>query len=452
MQIIIVGCGNVGGTLAEQLSREGHNITVIDTKSDVVHSVSNTFDIMGVVGNGAGYSIQKEAGIEEADLLIAITGSDELNLLCCVIAKKAGNCHTIARVRNPVYSREINFIKEELGLSMVINPEDAAAMEIARVLKFPSAIKIETFAKGKVELVKYRIEEGSLLCDQSLKNISARMKCDVLISTVERGEDVFIPDGNFVLRARDEISVVGSAKNSVLFFKKLGIPTTRAKDAFIVGGGEITYYLAKQLISIGINVKIVEKDKKRCEELSELLPQAMLIYGDGTDRNLLLEEGMPQAESFVALTNFDEENIMLSLFVKSISKAKLITKVHRIAYDEIIEELDLGSVIYPKYITSESIIKYVRAMQNSIGSNIETLYRMNNDRVEALEFIVKEDSPVVGIPLQNLNLKPNILICCINHKANIITPGGQNKIAVGDTVVIVTTLTGLHDIKDILKS
>lgn len=452
MQIIIVGCGNVGGTLAEQLSREGHNITVIDTKSDVVHSVSNTFDIMGVVGNGAGYSIQKEAGIEEADLLIAITGSDELNLLCCVIAKKAGNCHTIARVRNPVYSREINFIKEELGLSMVINPEDAAAMEIARVLKFPSAIKIETFAKGKVELVKYRIEEGSPLCDQSLKNISARMKCDVLISTVERGEDVFIPDGNFVLRARDEISVVGSAKNSVLFFKKLGIPTTRAKDAFIVGGGEITYYLAKQLISIGINVKIVEKDKKRCEELSELLPQAMLIYGDGTDRNLLLEEGMPQAESFVALTNFDEENIMLSLFVKSISKAKLITKVHRIAYDEIIEELDLGSVIYPKYITSESIIKYVRAMQNSIGSNIETLYRMNNDRVEALEFIVKEDSPVVGIPLQNLNLKPNILICCINHKANIITPGGQNKIAVGDTVVIVTTLTGLHDIKDILKS
>lgn len=452
MQIIIVGCGNVGGTLAEQLSKEGHNITVIDTKSDVVHNVSNTFDIMGVIGNGAGYSVQKEAGIEEADLLIAVTGSDELNLLCCVIAKKAGNCHTIARVRNPVYSREINFIKEELGLSMVINPEDAAAMEIARVLKFPSAIKIETFAKGRVELVKYRIEEGSALCDQSLKNISARMKCDVLISTVERGDEVYIPDGNFILRARDEISIVGSARNSMLFFRKLGVPTTRAKDAFIVGGGETAYYLAKQLIAIGIDVKIVEKDKKRCEELSELLPQAMLIYGDGTDRNLLLEEGMPQAESFVALTNFDEENIMLSLFVKSISRAKLITKVHRIAYDEIIEELDLGSVIYPKYITAESIIKYVRAMQNSIGSNIETLYRMNNDRVEALEFVVKEDSPVIGIPLIDLNLKPNILICCINHKGNIITPGGQSKIAVGDTVIIVTTLTGLHDIKNILKS
>lgn len=452
MQIVIVGCGNVGGTLAEQLSREGHNITIIDTKNDVVHEVSNTFDIMGVVGNGAAYSVQKEAGIEAADLLIAVTDSDELNLLCCVIAKKAGNCHTIARVRNPVYSREINFIKEELGLSMVINPEDAAAMEIARVLKFPSAIKIETFAKGRVELVKYRIEEGSILCNQSLKNISARMKCDVLISTVERGDEVYIPDGNFILQVKDEISIVGSARNSMLFFKKLGVPTTRAKDAFIVGGGETAYYLAKQLISIGIDVKIVEKDRKRCEELSELLPQAMLIYGDGTDRNLLLEEGMPQAESFVALTNFDEENIMLSLFVKSISKAKLITKVHRIAYDEIIEELDLGSVIYPKHITAESIIKYVRAMQNSIGSNIETLYRMNNDRVEALEFVVKEDSPVIGVPLQSLNLKPNILICCINHKGNIITPGGQSKIAVGDTVIIVTTLTGLHDIKNILKS
>lgn len=452
MQIIIVGCGNVGATLAGQLSKEGHNITIIDTKSDVVNNVSNNFDIMGIVGNGAGYSIQKEAGIEEADLLIAVTGSDELNLLCCLIAKKAGDCHTIARVRNPVYSREINFIKEELGLSMIINPEEAAAREIARVLKFPSAIKIDTFAKGRIELVKYRIEEESPLCDQALKNISSKLRCDVLVCMVERGEEVFIPDGNFVLRANDEISVVGSAKNSVLFFKKLGVQTTRAKDALIVGGGETAYYLAKQLLSIGVDVKIIERDMNRCEELSELLPQALIIHGDGTDRDLLLEEGVTQAESFVALTNFDEENIMLSLFVKSIAKAKLITQVHRIAYDELIAELNLGSVLYPKYITAEIIIKYVRAKQNSIGSNIETLYRMSNDRVEALEFHVKEDSPVLGVPLQELQLKPNLLISCINHKGNIITPGGQSVISPGDTVVIVTTLTGLHDIKDILKA
>ena len=451
MQIIIVGCGNVGSTLAEQLSKEGHNITVIDTKSDVVHDVSNNFDIMGIVGNGAGYSIQMEAGIENADLLIAVTDSDELNLLCCLIAKKAGGCHTIARVRNPVYSREINFIKDEMGLSLVINPEDAAAMEIARVLKFPSAIKIDTFAKGRIELVRYRVEADSPLCDHSLKDISSRLKCEALVSMVDRDGEVYIPGGNFVLRAKDEISVIGSPKNTVQFFKKLGVATTRAKSAFIVGGGETAFYLANQLLCIGVKVNIVERDKARCEELSELLPQALIIHGDGTDRNLLLEEGLPQAGAFVALTNLDEENIMLSLYVKSISKAKLITKVHRIAYDKIIGQLDLGSIIYPKFITAEIIVKYVRAMQNTIGSNIETLYRMNNDKVEALEFVVKEDSPVLGVPLQEMKLKPNLLISCINHKGNIVIPRGQSVIRAGDSVVIVTTLTGLHDIKDILK-
>lgn len=451
MRIIVVGCGNVGATLAEQLSQEGHNITVIDTRERLVQELSNTFDVMGIIGNGASFSVQAQAGIHEADLLIAVTGSDELNLLCCLIAKKAGGCHTIARVRNPVYSREIGYIKEELGLSMVINPEYAAAMEIGRVLKFPSAVKIDTFAKGRIELIRYRIVEGSILHNMPLKDISTKLHCDVLVCVVERGEEVVIPDGNFVLQEKDEISIVASAQNVMKLFKKMGAATTRAKNAIIVGGGETAYYLAKQLLSIGVEVKIIDKDKERCEELSELLPEAMIIYGDGTDRELLLEEGMAHTEAFVTLTNFDEENIMLTLFAKSLSKAKLITKVHRIAYDEIIDELDLGTVIYPKYITAESIIQYVRAMQNSIGSNIETLYRLNDNRVEAMEFIVKEESPVVGIPLQQLNLKENILICCINHKGNIITPGGQSIISVGDTVVIVTIIKGLHDIKDILK-
>ncbi len=451
MRIIVVGCGNVGATLAEQLSQEGHNITVIDTRERLVQELSNTFDVMGIIGNGASFSVQAEAGIHEADLLIAVTGSDELNLLCCLIAKKAGGCHTIARVRNPVYSREIGYIKEELGLSMVINPEYAAAMEIGRVLKFPSAVKIDTFAKGRIELIRYRIVEGSILHNMPLKDIPTKLHCDVLVCVVERGEEVVIPDGNFVLQEKDEISLVASAQNAMKLFKKMGAATTRARNAIIVGGGETAFYLAKQLIAMGVEVKIIDKDKERCEELSELLPEALIIYGDGTDRELLLEEGMAHTEAFVTLTNFDEENIMLTLFAKSLSKAKLITKVHRIAYDEIIDELDLGTVIYPKYITAESIIQYVRAMQNSIGSNIETLYRLNDNRVEALEFIVKEDSPVVGIPLQQLNLKENILICCINHKGNIITPGGHSIISVGDTVVVVTIIKGLHDIKDILK-
>lgn len=451
MQIIIVGCGNVGSTLAEQLSREGHNITIIDEKESLVKNLSNSFDVMGISGNGASFAVQTEAGVHDADLLIAVTGSDELNLLCCLIAKKAGGCHTIARVSSPVYSREINFIKEELGLSMIINPKYATAMEMARILKFPSALKIDAFTKGKVELIKFRIDEQSVLCDVKLRDIGAKLHCDVLICVVERGDEVYIPDGNFELKQGDEITIAGSPSKNIAFFKKMKLPTARAKSVMIAGGGETAYYLAAQLIDMGIQVKIIERDEKRCEELSELLPQALVIKGDSTDKDLLLEEGLPSMGAFVSMTNFDEENIMLALFTKSVSKAKLITKVHRIAYDEIIDELGIGSVIYPKYITAESIIRYVRAMHNSMGSNIETLYRMNDNRVEALEFLIREDCPLIGIPLQKVSLKPNILICSINHKGTITMAQGQSTIQAGDTVVLVTTTTGFHDIRDILK-
>lgn len=450
MQIIVVGCGNVGTTLTEQLSKEGHNITVVDTDSLKAESVANRFDVMGVVGNGASFTVQNEAGIEEADLLIAVTTSDELNLLCCLIARKAGCCNTIARVRNPIYNKEIAYIKEELGLSMIINPEYAAACEIARLLKFPSAIKVDTFAKGRVELMKCKIGEGSVLGGKPLTYISGGLKCDVLICSVERGEEVYIPSGNFELQEKDVISIIASSRKANEFFRKIGMTTNRIKNCMIIGGGETTYYLAKQLLPMGMEIKIIEQDKQRCNELSELLPQAMIIHGDGTERNLLYEEGMPQAHSFVSWTNLDEENIMLSLFAKSVSKAKTITKVHRIAYDEILDSMDLGSVLYPKHITAEYILQYVRAMQNSIGSNIETLYQLIEDKVEALEFRVHEKSELVGVPLKELRLKENLLIGCINRKGNIITPGGQDTIEVGDTVVVVTTSQGFHDLKDIL--
>lgn len=284
-----------------------------------------------------------------------------------------------------------------------------------------------------------------------LKNVGSRFKSDVLICVVERGEEVYIPDGNFELKAGDEITIVAASAKIAAFFKKIGVPTTRAKDAMIIGGGETSYYLANQLFDMGIRVKIVDKSRARCEELSELVPNAMIICGDGTDRELLLEEGLASAESFVTMTNIDEENIMLSLFAKSLSKAKVITRLHRIAYDEIIDNLDLGSIVYPKYITAESIIKFVRAMHNSLGSNIETLYKLNDNRVEALEFLVRDDCNLVEIPLQELKFKKNLLVCSINHKGVISTPGGQSVINVGDTVVVVTTQTGLHDIKDILE-
>lgn len=451
MQIIIVGCGNIGTTLTEQLSREGHNITVVDINAAKVEEVVNRYDVMGIAGNGASFMIQNEAGISEANLLIAVTASDELNLLCCLIAKKAGDCHTIARVRNPIYNKEISFIKEELGLSMVINPEQAAANEIARLLKFPSAIVVNTFAKGKVEILKCKLKEDSVLAGRPLTDISNKLHCDVLICMVERGEEVFIPSGNFELQAKDVISVVASPKKANEFFEKIGMTTNRIRNCMIVGGGETTYYLAQQLLPMGIEVKIIEQNKARCNELSELLPQAMIIYGNGTERSLLQEEGIQQTQAFVAWTNLDEENIMLTLFAKSISEAKNITKVHRIEYDEIIDSLDLGSVLYPKNITAEYIVQYVRAMQNSIGSNIETLYQLIENKVEALEFRVNEKSEVVGVPLKELELKDDLLLACINRKGRIITPDGQDTIEVGDTVIVITPSRGFHDLRDILK-
>lgn len=451
MKIIIVGCGNVGSTLAEQLSKEGHDITVVDVNSQLVGDIVNTYDVLGIVGNGASFSVLSEAGVAESDLLIAVTRTDELNLLCCLIAKKAGGCHTIARVSNPVYGKEIGFIKEELGLSMIINPQLAAAREMARLLKFPSALKVDTFAKSRVELINYRIEAGTPLCNMRLKDMGNKLHCDVLIPIVERGEEVIIPDGNFELKENDEISIVGTPTKAIEFFKKLGLPTAAARDVMMIGGGRTAIYLAKQLLEMGIKVKIIDRDMKRCEELTEMLPKAMIINGDGTDKNLLMEEGLLETEAFVATTDFDEENIMLALYAKSVTDAKLITKVHRISYDNIIESLNVGSIIYPKYIMAEHIIKYVRAMKNSMGSNIETLYRLNDNRVEALEFQVKEDSPVVGIPLQKLKLKPNMLIGCITHKGQVVIPNGQSVIEVGDTVILITTTTGLHDIRDAIK-
>lgn len=451
MQIIIVGCGKVGATLTEQLSQEGHNVSVIDQKSEVVQNISTIYDVRGIIGNGASYTTQMDADIEKADLLIAVTHSDELNLLCCLIARKAGNCSTIARVRNPVYRQEINFIKEELGLSMVINPEYAAAMEVSRILRFPSAIEIDTFAKGRVELLKFRIPVGSPLHNIVLQDISSKFKCDVLVCVVERDGEVIIPRGDFRLQEKDTISIVTSPKLAANFFKRIGVVTNQVKNTILVGGGELAYYLARQLLDMGIGVKIIEQKKERCEILSDLLPRAIIINGDGTSEELLMEEGLATAESFVALTNFDEENILLSLFAGSSSNAKTITKINRINFGKVVKSLDLGTVIHPKYITAEYILQYVRAMQNSVGSNVETLYQIIENKVEALEFWIHSDRSPAGIPIQELNLKKNLLISCINRNGRIIIPRGQDIIQKGDTVVVVTSNRGLKDIRDILK-
>ena len=452
MNIIIAGCGKVGRALAEQLSREKHDITVIDRKPEAIQQITNIADVRGVVGNGASFEIQMDAGIDTADLMIAVTDADEVNLLCCLIAKKAGGCQTIARVRNPVYHHEIHHIKDELGLSMVINPEWAAAMEMARLLRFPSAIDIDTFANGRIELLRFQLEEQNPLCNNKIKDLHMLSRCEVLICIVERGNEVLIPSGEVELKAGDMISVVASPVNASRFFKTIGIETNQVKNTMIIGGGKISFYLAKRLLEMGIQVKIIEKDRDACERLCEILPKAMIINGDGTDRELLAEEGLAKAEGFAALTNMDEENVMLALYAKSMSKAKKITKVNRNTFDTIIGSLNIGSLIYPKHITSETILQYVRAMQNSIGSNVETLYRLVDGNAEALEFVIKEKSEVTDIPLQELQLKPHILVCAINRKGKIIIPRGQDCIQEGDSVVIITKDCGAYkDIRDIMK-
>ena len=361
LNIIIVGCGKVGTTLIDQLSKEGHDITIIDKSPENIQNITNLYDIMGIVGNGASYSVQMEAGIQNADLIIAVTESDELNLLCCTVASRVGNCAAIARVRTPDYSDEVNYLQEKLGLAMIINPELEAAKEISRILYLPTALEVNTFAHGQAELIKVKIPEKNMLDGSAISEISKTFSFSFLICAIERNGEVFIPSGSFILRGGDVISFVASRKNAREFLKNIGFKTNQAKDTMIIGGGKVAYYLAKQLLSIGMGVRIIEQNKERCEELSILLPKAIIINGDGTDEELLKEEGITYAESFVPLTGIDEENIMLTLYARQISNAKVITKLNRINFREVINTLDLGSVVYPRFITSEAIIAYVRA-------------------------------------------------------------------------------------------
>lgn len=452
MQIIIVGCGKVGATLTQRLSTEDNNICIVDTDKVTVQQLAAECDVMGLVGNGASYSVLAEAGIEKADLLIAVTESDELNLLCCVIARKASKCQTIARVRNPMYNVEQQFLQKELGLSMIINPEQTAAAEIADLLCFPSAIGIDTFSKGRAEMLRFRIPADSMLNELPLKEVSAKIRGDFLICAVDRENEVKIPDGNFVLHSGDIISIVTSRKNAVEFCKKINIKTNNVKNTMIIGGGKISLYLAQQLQNLGIAVKIIERDAKRCNELVELLPEATIVHGDGSDETLLQEERIDKMDSFVALTNMDEENILLSLSAKKRVSSKVVTKINRLQLDEIIHNLDLDSVVYPLLLTAQKILQYVRATKNSIGSNVQTLYRLYNDRVEALEFNITENSHITGIPLQNLHLKSGLLICCITRNNQLIIPDGQTCILPGDSIIVVTTHLGLQDAQDILKN
>ena len=452
MRIVIIGDGKVGSTLAEQLAREGHDITVIDRSSVPLQQTEQALDILCVEGNGASYTTQVEAGMSEADLMIAVTASDEMNLLCCLVAKKLGAQHTIARVRNPEYDGELSLISGDLGLSLAVNPELICANEIARTLRTPSAIKSDTFCGGRVELLKFQLPADSVLAGRPLMELPELTKAKVLICAVERGEKgVFIPSGSFRLEAGDKISFVASPANAQRFFRQMHLATGRVHNAILIGGGRIAFYLARLLLESGIDVKIIESDYANCERLSTLLPKAAVLHGDGTSEAVLRECGVEQADAVAALTGIDEENVLIGMYIrKTWPKIKVVTKTNRSSFQSIIDAIDIGSVFNPRYSASNLICRYVRSMQNSMGSNIETLYKLVGGRAEALEFRVAEGSAVCGVPLRELKTRDNLLIGCIDRGGKILIPSGQDTIEPGDSVVVVTSVTGLNELNDIL--
>ena len=453
MRIVVIGEGKVGFTLTRELSREGHDLLVIDNRKDALVQVEERLDVMVLEGNGASVKVQQAAEVGKCDLMIAVTSADETNLLCCMVARKLGCPHTIARIRNPIYNEEKDFLQKEFGLSMIINPELTAANEISKVFQFPSAIRVDTFAKGRVELLHFKIGNNSPLCGLKLSKFHATLHCnDILVCTIARNsEEVIIPNGDFEFAANDIVSIVAKRRDAIDFFRKIGLEKNRVSNTIIAGGGKISYYLAKSLLMSGIKTTIIEINQQRCEFLSEQLPKATILCGDATDKELLSEECIEKAAGFAALTDLDEENILLSLYANGISSAKTVTKVNRINFTSVINKLDLGSIIYPRVITAEYIIKYVRSMNNSLNSNVEALYKLEDGKAEVLEFLLKENSAVCNIPLQNLKIRKNTLICCIYRNHQVIVPSGQDCMMPGDSVMIATSGYNISDIKEILE-
>lgn len=450
MKIVIVGDGKVGYALTKKLSHEGHDIIVIDSNPQVLQQSMELLDVMVVHGNGASLEVQEEADVAQSDLLIAATSADEINLLCCVLARKLGCRHTIARVRNPEYNNQLRFLREELGLSMTINPERAAAREIFHLLQFPSFLKRDTFAKGRVEVVELKIKEGSPLAGRRLDQLQEATKVRVLICAVEREGRVTIPTGRFTLRVGDKITVTADNRDLAQLIKNLKITTQKIHNVMIIGGSRIAGYLAEDLLSSGVSVKIIEQKPERCETLSEALPHALIINGDGSSQELLQAEGLADTDAIITLTGIDEENLIISMYADHVGVPKAITKVNRLEYAWVFKEKGIGSVVSPKLITANDIVRYVRAMENTTGGSVITLHRIVDDKAEALEFLVSPGARNLGLPLHKLTLKPNILIACINRGGRIIIPSGGDHIQEGDTVIVVTTSDqSIYDLNDI---
>ena len=451
MRIVIVGDGKVGNTLAEQLSNEGHDIVLIDHSSRVLSQSVDALDIIGIQGNGAAWDVQEEAGVGKSDILIAATSSDEVNIMSCMVGRKLGARHTIARVRNPAYLKQLSLMKEELGLSLFVNPEIQTAAEISRILRFPPALHIETFVRGRVELVETPVTQDSPLVGVYLRDLQSRFRVRVLICAVQRGEDVFIPGGDFQLRAGDRISVTASSASIESFFRAIGAPRMRVRSVMIVGGGLIALHLSRMLLEMGMSVKIIEQSMERCQYLTEQLENASVIHGDGTSQELLDEEGIASMDAFIALTGIDEENIVMSMYADAKGVKKIVTKVERIRFTEMLDRAGVGSVVSAKHLTATRILHYVRSMENATASGVETLTRVVNNRVEALEFRVRDNADFLHIPIGKMKFRKNLLIAAIVRAGRIIIPGASDTFEFGDSIVVVTTNEQLADLRDIFE-
>ena len=452
MNIIVVGCGKIGTTIVENLASEGHDLVVVDNNSDIVNTLTNTYDVIGVCGNGADYDTLEEAKANKAQLVIATTESDELNMLCCFIAKRMGAENTIARIRKPEYNdNNLTFMRKELEISVAINPDLLAARELFNILRLPSGAKVETFSSRNFELIELKLKDDSPLDGKKLCELRSKFKANFLVCAVQRGDDVYIPDGNFILKSGDKVCFTALATEIIKFFKEINIQYSQARNVMIIGGSRIAVYLAKMLTTIGNNVTIIEKDTKTCEELCEALPKVMVINADGTQQDLLLEEGLVTADAFVALTGMDEQNILLSGFAAKENVPKVVAKINREELIPMAEHLGIECIVSPKKIVSNKFVQYARALENSTGSSVETLYKVMDNNVEALEFRVMSDFPKLQIPFKTLKTKPNTLIAGIVRGKKVIVPSGEDMFCADDKVIVLAAGQRINKLTDILE-
>lgn len=453
MRILVVGDGKVGHVLAEHLTREGHNVVIVDIDEEALQRSEDTLDVMCIRGNGANAKTLIDAGAQKADIIIAATASDETNMLCCLVAKRLGTQYAIARIRDPEYNESLNLLRHELDIDMAINPERATAQEISRLLRFPFANNIESFARGRVEMVEFRAQEHDAVVGRPLCEIAAKVHGipQVLYAAVERDGSVIIPGGDFVIEPGDRVHVAADVVTITEYFRFLGKNSLRVKDVMILGGGRIGYYLAKMIAPMGVHVSLIEINEKKANRLSEALPDVNVIYGDGTDQELLEQEGLPQMDAFIALCDRDEENLMTGLFAARQGVPKVVVKNNRVAYADIISSMGLDSIVSPKSITCAHILRYVRARVNGGGTKIEKLYRLMDGKAEALEFVARPNDSYIGVPLRELHKRPNTLVAVIVRAGRVIVPFGNDHIEAGDNVVIIACESGIGDLNEVIR-